>query len=86
MLGGRRGIGCCGRCPISDVCAVSDRGVSGPDGWVPSIGDQCVAAGVPFLFKQWGEYDENGVKVGKKKAGRIVDGRVWDEYPRGNDE
>ena len=24
--------------------------------------------------------------VGKKKAGRIVDGRVWDEYPRGNDE
>ena len=29
------------------------------------------------------EYDENGVKVGKKKAGRIVDGRVWDEYPRG---
>ena len=67
-------------------------GESGPNArpmhpeWVRSIRDQCVAAGVPFLFKQWGEYDENGVKVGKKKAGRIVDGRVWDEYPRGNDE
>lgn len=64
-------------------------GESGPNArpmhpeWVRSIRDQCVAAGVPFLFKQWGEYDENGVKVGKKKAGRIVDGRVWDEYPRG---
>ncbi len=66
-------------------------GESGPNArpmrpeWVRAIRDQCVAAGVPFLFKQWGEHDENGVKVGKKKAGRIVDGRLWDEYPRGND-
>ena len=65
-------------------------GESGPNArpmhpeWVRSIRDQCVAAGVPFLFKQWGEYDENGVKVGKKAAGRMLDGRVWDEYPRGN--
>lgn len=67
-------------------------GESGPNArpmhpeWVRSIRDQCVAAGVPFLFKQWGEHDENGVKVGKKAAGRVLDGRVWDEYPRGNDD
>ena len=66
-------------------------GESGPNArpmrpeWVRSIRDQCQAAGVPFLFKQWGEHDENGVKVGKKAAGRMVDGRVWEEYPRGND-
>jgi hypothetical protein len=29
---------------------------------------------VPFFFKQWGG-------VHKKKAGRVLDGRVWDEYP-----
>jgi len=65
-----------------------------PD-WVRSLRDQCQAAGVPFFFKQWGEYglnwlnDDNGKiegsewmdRMGKKKAGRILDGRTWDEMP-----
>jgi len=42
--------------------------------WLRSIRDQCVAAGVPFLFKQWG-----GPRP--KSAGRMLDGRTWDEYP-----
>jgi len=42
--------------------------------WVRSIRDQCVAAKVPFFFKQWG-----GVR--KKVKGRILDGRTWDEMP-----
>lgn len=42
--------------------------------WVRSIRNQCVAAGVPFFFKQWG-----GVR--KKIAGRVLDGRTWDEMP-----
>lgn len=45
-----------------------------PD-WARSIRDQCVAAGVPFFFKQWGGKN-------KKKAGRMLDGRTWDEMPR----
>jgi len=112
--------------------------------WARSIRDQCMAAGTPFLFKQWGEWapfatqafyekgtlwpgndetvggdcggpacithdkvslrdgtkikckilkmeehrwgKENKLrmtycKIGKKKAGRILDGRTWDEYP-----
>jgi len=44
--------------------------------WVRDIRDQCVAADVPFFFKQWGG-------VNKKKAGRILDGRTWDEMPNG---
>lgn len=57
-----------------------------PD-WVRSLRDQCVAAGVPFHFKQWGEFGQlvgtkNGtVRVGKKNAGRILDDRTWDELP-----
>jgi protein gp37 len=42
--------------------------------WVCEIRDQCQAAGVPFFFKQWGG-------TNKKKAGRVLDGRTWDEKP-----
>lgn len=78
--------------------------------WVRELRDQCTAAGVPFFFKQWGEwvphterfggglflkpdgslgcqgdYWEHRAaamnRVGKKKAGRILDGREWNEYP-----
>ena len=42
--------------------------------WARRIRDECRAAGVPFFFKQWG-----GVQ--KKRAGRTLDGRTWDEMP-----
>jgi protein gp37 len=44
-----------------------------PD-WVRSIRDQCLAHGVAFHFKQWGGPN-------KKKTGRVLDGRTWDEQP-----
>ena len=43
-------------------------------GWVRSIRDQCVAAGVAFLHKQWGGRTP-------KAGGRELDGRTWDEMP-----
>lgn len=79
--------------------------------WPRDLRDQCVAAGVPFFFKQWGawfprsqwEHNPDLVlpddcdciegrnlkiidgeimhRVGKKAAGRLLDGRTWDEYP-----
>ena len=42
--------------------------------WVLEIRDQYLGARVPFFFKQWG-----GTQ--KKKAGRELDGRMWDEMP-----
>jgi protein gp37 len=42
--------------------------------WAVEIRDQCVARGVPFFFKQWGG-------TNKKKAGRLLDGRTWDDLP-----
>lgn len=104
-------------------------GESGPNArpmhpdWARSLRDQCQAAGVPFLFKQWGEWatvaespvhpeatrlpgnlcrvTRDGItadhyvaistnggrqryelqRVGKKAAGRLLDGRTWDEVP-----
>ena len=50
--------------------------------WATGILDQCAAAGVPFFFKQWGAYDESGVRVGKGRSGRTLDGGRWDELPR----
>jgi protein gp37 len=51
-----------------------------PD-WARSIRDQCIASGVKFFFKQWGEHDSGLVRIGKKRAGRLLDGRTWDELP-----
>ena len=45
--------------------------------WVRSIRDQCEQARVPFFFKQWGG-------TNKKKTGRRLDGRVWDQLPDRN--
>lgn len=45
-----------------------------PD-WARGIRDTCVAADVPFFFKQWGG-------TNKKRTGRVLDGRTWDELPR----
>lgn len=55
-------------------------GESGPKarpmraGWVREIRDQCATSATPFFFKQWGG-------VNKKKAGRELDGKTWDEIP-----
>ena len=57
-------------------------GESGPgarpmkEEWVIDIRDQCQAAGAPFFFKQWGGKN-------KKKAGRQLDGRTWEQMPGG---
>lgn len=91
-------------------------GESGPDArpmhpdWARSLRDQCAAAGVPFFFKQWGEYRAADTihaapdlikaaqnrtppsrqtegsplafwNVGKKKAGRLLDGVIHDAFP-----
>ena len=42
--------------------------------WVTDLRDQCRRARVPFFFKQWGGRN-------KKKAGRLLEGRTWDEVP-----
>lgn len=42
--------------------------------WVTNLRDQCLRAGVPFFFKQWG-----GVR--KSTTGRTLEGRTWDEMP-----
>lgn len=76
-----------------------------PD-WARSLRNQCQAAGIPFFFKQWGEFlhvsqgatplsaeqvdgvksldylDGQAVRVGKKAAGRLLDGRKWEDYPQ----
>jgi protein gp37 len=43
--------------------------------WVSDIRNQCVKSGVPFFFKQWGG-------VHKKKTGRELEGRTWNEMPK----
>lgn len=79
--------------------------------WARDLRNQCVAAGVPFMFKQWGDWVPDGNlpactipdgrhfdhhmsdvpgrhdeflvyhRVGKKLAGRDLDGRTWEQFP-----
>ncbi len=68
------------RLPLTGIDWVIVGGESGPGArpmnidWVRQICDRCVSRGVPFFFKQWGG-------VNKKRAGRVLDGRTWDEMP-----
>lgn len=121
-----RGDSLAGKMPLLNwvICG----GESGPGArpmhpnWARSVRDQCQSAGVPFFFKQWGEWapsfdfkkqfeginpttpckllaadghaghsqaEMEGhprvglvVKTGKKNAGRLLDGREWNEFPR----
>ena len=52
--------------------------------WVRALRDQCTLAGVPFFFKQWGEWRPLGdemARVGRKTAGAAIDGHEWRESP-----
>lgn len=66
---------------LRDIGWVIVGGESGPrarpmeEAWVIDIKAQCRNANVPFFFKQWGGRD-------KKRAGRLLQGRTWDEFPR----
>ena len=77
--------------PISGIDWLICGGESGanarpmhPD-WALSLRDQCGKAGIAFLFKQWGEFAPtlggSMELVGKKAAGRLLDGKEYLEYP-----
>ena len=65
---------------LKEIDWVIVGGESGPgarpmdERWVVDIRDQCIGAGVPFFFKQWGGPN-------KKKTGRLLGGRTWDDMP-----
>jgi protein gp37 len=72
-----------GPLPNLDLCGIDWVIVGGESGfqsrpmkmeWVVEIRDQCISARVPFFFKQWGG-------ANKKKSGRILEGRTWDQFP-----
>ena len=73
-------IGPLGKINLRGIDWVIAGGESGPRArpmdatWVRDVRDQCVRAGVSFFFKQWG-----GVQ--KKRHGRELEGRTWDEMP-----
>jgi len=70
-----------GEINLSGIDWVIVGGESGPGArpmdkaWVVEIRDQCLSAGVPFFFKQWGG-------TNKKKSGRLLDDRTWNDLPK----
>jgi protein gp37 len=49
--------------------------------WAKSVRDQCIETGVQFFFKQWGAHNSKGERVGKKEAGRRLEGKTWNQFP-----
>ena len=49
--------------------------------WVLNLKDECRRYDVPFMFKQWGEWSENGEKLDKKVTGKLLDGKEYLEIP-----
>jgi protein gp37 len=92
-----------GRCVHGGIDWVIAGGESGKDArpmhpdWARGLRDQCAAAGVPFFFKQWGEWAPHDgrrlpsihtfddctrvFRVGKTAAGRHLDGVTHDAFP-----
>lgn len=74
-------LGDLGTLNLDGISWVIVGGESGPgarpmkEEWVLSVRDQCRRASVPFFFKQWGG-------VHKSVAGRKLDGRTYDEFPK----
>jgi len=107
---------------LARLAGVAVEGESGPGArpmhpdWARSIRTQCLEAGIPFTFKQWGEWKETlavwpdpetrlahfvdirgnleakdysamlhdpspMIRVGKKAAGRLLDGQLWNQWP-----
>lgn len=103
-----------GALDLSGIDWVIAGGESGPHArpmhphWARSIRDQCIAARVPFFFKQWGTWAMDDrqehprgeyvpadpttppstcgdvavmAPIGKKRAGRLLDGVEWSQFP-----
>lgn len=73
-------LGPLGKIDLRGIHWVIAGGESGPKAravqpeWVREIRDACLEQDVPFHFKQWGG-------VNKKRTGRMLDNRTWDELP-----
>ena len=49
--------------------------------WVEPIRQQCLSSDVPFFFKQWGMWGEDGVRRSKSANGRLLKGKKYDGVP-----
>lgn len=76
-----------GAIDLSDIHWVIVGGESGARArpmnkqWVISLRDECEKQNVAFFFKQWGMWGADGKKRAKKANGRLLNGKIWDEYP-----
>ena len=72
---------------LDEIHWVIVGGESGPKArpmepeWVDHIKHQCECSDVSFFFKQWGGWGADGKKRPKKKNGRVLQGRTWDDMP-----
>jgi protein gp37 len=76
-----------GELDLAGIHWVIVGGESGPKArpmqpaWAENVRRQALEQGVAFFFKQWGAWGPDGVRRDKKRNGRELGGRRWDEFP-----
>jgi protein gp37 len=72
---------------LRDIHWVIVGGESGPKArpmrpeWVDAIKRQALQQKVAFFFKQWGAWGADGVRRDKRRNGRLLHGRCWEQFP-----
>ena len=73
---------------LSNIDWVIVGGESGPnarpmkEGWVLNIKKQVDEHGIAFFFKQWGTWGSDGVKRNKLKNGKLLKGKLFQQFPK----
>ena len=73
--------------PVAGIRWVICEGESGPNARPMSpadaraLRDQCVEAGIPFFFKQWGAWGPDGRRYHREKALPLLDDKIWNQMP-----
>ncbi len=76
-----------GEIDLTDIDWVIVGGESGPRArpmkslWAENVQRECKKQEVAFFFKQWGTWGADGKRRNKKINGRVLKGRIWEEYP-----
>ncbi len=76
-----------GRIDLTNINWVIVGGESGPKArpmlkeWVLNIKKQCEKHNIAFFFKQWGTWGVDNIKRNKKLNGKILEGKIWQQYP-----
>ncbi len=78
-------LGCLDLTGINWVIVGGESGTSArpmKEDWVLNIKTQAEKLNIPFFFKQWGTWGQDGIKRNKKANGKLLQGKIVQNMPK----